>query len=73
MIEADRNSIRYMALRAKMLKLCARLEDDVNFLTELDNDYDGAVLGKLEAESKILDWIMNALSEADKVGEKVVP
>lgn len=63
----DKNSIRYMALRAKLLKLCGRLERDIEHYEVQDDsiEYDA---GKLEEMKKICVYIRLILDEAEQAG-----
>ena len=70
MIDRERNSIRYMALRSNILKLFGRLKDDINHYDVFGDDIELYDLGKLNEMRRIADYLVVALDEADKAGER---
>ena len=69
MLSKDRNSIRYMALRASLLKLSGRLQDDIHHYENIGDDIELYDLGKLNEMRRISEYIIVALDEAEKAGE----
>ena len=69
MLNKDRNSIRYMALRSKLLKLSGRLQDDINHYENMGDDIELYDLGKLNEMRRISEYIIVTLDEAEKAGE----
>lgn len=69
MINRDINSIRYMALRASILKLSGRLQDDINHYENIGDDIELYDLGKLNEMRRISEYIIVALDEAEKAGD----
>ena len=69
MIDKERNSIRYMALRSSILKLSGRLQDDINHYESFGDDVELYDLGKLNEMRRINEYLIVALDEADKAGK----
>lgn len=73
MPDKDMNAIRYMALRAAMLKLCERLENDIDHYDHLpncgDEVSDAYEAGKTDEMRKVDAYLREKLEEAEMCGK----
>lgn len=66
-----KNAVRYMSLRASILKLRERLENDIDHYESIEDSLGLYEVGKLNEMRKINEYLIVSLETAESAGRNV--
>lgn len=66
-----KNAVRYMSLRASILKLRERLENDIDHYESIEDSLGLYEVGKLNEMRKINEYLIVSLETAENAGRNV--
>lgn len=66
-----KNAVRYMSLRASILKLRERLENDIDHYESIEDSLGLYEVGKLNELRKINEYLIVSLETAENAGRNV--
>ena len=66
-----KNAIRYMSLRASMLKLSERLQNDIDHYDSMEDGLGLYEVGKLNEMRRVNEYLIVSLNKAEDAGRNV--
>ena len=66
-----KNAVRYMSLRASILKLNERLQNDIDHYDSIEDSLGLYEVGKLNEMRRVNEYLLMALDKAESAGRNV--